>query len=292
MTGVILDGKAVAEGIRAEVAREVKIRVESGKSIPGLALVMVGENPFSDVYVRMKQNACEEAGIRSYAHKMPTKASQQEVEDLIKTINDDESVHGILVQLPLPSGLDEERVLNAIRIEKDIDGCNPLNTGRLAQNGREPLFVSCSPAGVMHLLHATLPSLDGLHAVVLGRSNILGLPVSLLLIRSNATVTVCHSLTKDLPSIVRQADILVTAVGQPEMVRRDWVKPGAVVIDAGINRIEDIEAKRRYRLVGDVAYDEVIEVAGAITPVPGGVGPMSIAMLLKNTLRAARLSDK
>jgi len=211
---------------------------------------------------------------------------------LVKELNADPKVHGILVQLPLPTGLDEERVLNAISIEKDVDGFHPLNIGRLAQKGREPLFIPCTPAGVMYLLDKVVPSLEGVNAVVLGRSNIVGMPVALLLVRANATVTICHSRTKDLPSVVRAADVLVAAVGRAEMVRGDWVKPGAVVIDVGVNRVEDASHPKGYRLVGDVAFEEVKEVAGAITPVPRGVGPMTIAMLLRNTLRAAKLSDK
>ena len=200
-------------------------------------------------------------------------------------------MHGILVQLPLPSGLDEEKVLLAVGIEKDVDGFHPINIGRLAQKGRDPLFVPATPSGVMFLLNKTLPNLEGLNAVVLGRSNIVGMPVALLLVRANATMTICHSRSKDLKDITRSADILVAAVGRTEMVRGDWVKPGAVVIDVGINRVEDASRPRGYRLVGDVAYDEVKEVASAITPVPGGVGPMTIAMLLRSTLKAAKLAD-
>ena len=292
MTAQILDGKAVAEQLRGEIASEVKARVDAGKSRPGLAAVIVGENPASQVYVRMKRKACEEVGIESFGYELPETTSQQEVEQLVKQLNDDPKVNGILVQLPLPSGLDEESVLAAISIEKDVDGFHPLNIGRLAQKGREPLFVPCTPYGVMYLLEKSMGKLEGVNAVVLGRSNIVGMPVALLLVRANATVTICHSRTKDLPSVVRQADVLVAAVGRPEMVRGDWVKPGAVVIDVGVNRVEDSGSKKGYKLVGDVAFDEVKEVAGVITPVPGGVGPMTIAMLLKNTLRSAVLSDK
>jgi methylenetetrahydrofolate dehydrogenase (NADP+) / methenyltetrahydrofolate cyclohydrolase len=291
MTADILDGVAVAEQIRAEVKRAVEERVAAGKPAPGLATVLVGENPASQVYVKSKHKACNEAGIRSFGYTLPSDASQQEVEDLVGRLNEDPEVHGILVQLPLPGGLDEERVLNHVRLEKDVDGFHPLNIGRLAQKGRDPLFIPCTPAGVMVLLERACPKLEGVNAVVLGRSNIVGMPVALLLVRANATVTVCHSRTRDLPEVVRQADILVAAVGRAEMVKRDWVKPGSVVIDVGINRIDDPSRPRGYRLAGDVAYDEVKEVAGAITPVPGGVGPMTIAMLLQNTLRAASLLD-
>lgn len=292
MTAQILDGTAIGEQIRAEVKAEVAARVAEGKPVPGLATVLVGENPASQTYVRSKQKACQEAGIQSFGFNLPATASQQEVEDLVAQLNADPKVNGILVQLPLPAGLDEESVLKAISIEKDVDGFHPLNIGRLAQKGREPLFVPCTPEGVMYLLEKTAPKIEGANAVVLGRSNIVGMPVALLLVRANATVTICHSRSKDLPGICRNADILVAAVGRPEMVRGDWVKPGAVVIDVGINRVEDASRPRGYRLVGDVAFDEVKEVAGAITPVPGGVGPLTIAMLLRNTLRARKLADR
>lgn len=290
MPANILDGAATAEKIRNQVAEEVSHRVAEGKPAPGLATVLVGENPASQVYVRSKHRACQQVGIQSFAYELPETATQKEVEDLVHTLNADPNVHGILVQLPLPSGLDEERVLGAISIEKDVDGFHPVNIGRLAQKGREPLFVPCTPAGCMVLLQSVLPDLNGVNAVVLGRSNIVGMPVALLLVRANATVTICHSRTRNLPEVCRNADVLVAAVGKPEMVRGDWIKPGAVVIDVGINRIEDLTRPRGYRLVGDVAFDEVSQVAGWITPVPGGVGPMTIAMLLQNTLRAARLA--
>lgn len=288
----LIHGNEIAEAIRAEVAEEVKAWVGMGKPAPGLATLIVGDNPASKVYVRSKHKACLEAGIQSYGYTLPESATQEEVENLVATLNDDAKVHGILVQLPLPSGLDEERVLARIRIEKDVDGFHPLNIGRLAQKGRDPLFIPCTPAGVMYLLEYTGVRLEGANAVVLGRSNIVGMPVALLLVRSNATVTICHSRSKDLAAICRGADILVAAVGKPEMVKGSWVKPGAVIIDVGVNRVEDASAAKGYRLVGDVAFDEVKEVAGWLTPVPGGVGPMTIAMLLKNTMRAARLSDK
>lgn len=292
MAAKLIEGSLVAEQIRAEVAQGVKGLVEAGKSIPGLATVLVGDNPASHAYVKSKQKACQEVGIQSFGYALPATATQDEVEELVARLNADPQVNGILVQLPLPSGLDEESVLKLIRIEKDVDGFHPLNIGRLAQKGREPLYVPCTPAGVMYLLEKNVPSLEGVNAVVLGRSNIVGMPVALLLVRANATVTICHSRSRDLPGIVRQADVLVAAVGKAEMVRGDWVKPGAVVIDVGINRVEDASRPRGYRLVGDVAFNEVKEVAGAITPVPGGVGPMTIAMLLRNTLRAAKLSDR
>ncbi|MHB8135650.1 MAG: bifunctional methylenetetrahydrofolate dehydrogenase/methenyltetrahydrofolate cyclohydrolase FolD [Anaerolineaceae bacterium] len=292
MTAELLDGKSIAEDIRSKVKIEVENRVKKGKSVPGLATLLVGENPASQVYVRSKHKACQEAGILSFGYDLPATASQEDVENLVKQLNQDPKIHGILVQLPLPSGLDEERVLNMISIEKDVDGFHPLNIGRLAQKGRDPLFIPCTPAGTMYLIEKVMPKIEGKNAVVLGRSNIVGMPVALLLVRANATVTICHSRTKNLPEVIRQADILVAAVGKPEMVKGDWVKPGAVVIDVGINRVDDPTQKRGYRLVGDVDFDEVKEVAGVITPVPGGVGPMTIAMLLTNTLRAAELADK
>ena len=291
MAATVIDGKQIAADLRQQVATEVTRLVEAGKPRPGLATVLVGDNPASQVYVRMKHKACAQVGIESLGFTLAADASQDEVETLVRNLNADPRVHGILVQLPLPSGLDEERVLNAISLEKDVDGFHPLNIGRLAQKGRDPLFVPCTPAGIMYLLERAGVQFEGAEAVVLGRSNIVGMPAALLLIRRNATVTVCHSRTRDLPAVTREADVLIAAVGRPEMVRGDWVKPGAVVIDVGVNRVEDATAKKGYRLVGDVAFEEVKEVAAAITPVPGGVGPMTIAMLLKNTLRAAKLAE-
>jgi methylenetetrahydrofolate dehydrogenase (NADP+)/methenyltetrahydrofolate cyclohydrolase len=290
MPAQILDGAAAAEKIRLQVAEEVARRTAQGQPAPGLATVLIGDNPASQVYVKSKHKACQQVGIQSFAHELPAETSQQEAEDLMRRLNADPQVNGILVQLPLPSGLDEERVLGAVSIEKDVDGFHPVNIGRLAQKGREPLFVPCTPAGCMVLIESVLPNLNGVNAVVLGRSNIVGMPVALLLVRANATVTICHSRTKNLKEVCRTADVLVAAVGRAEMVRGDWVKPGAVVVDVGINRVEDASRPRGYRLVGDVAYDEVKDVAGWITPVPGGVGPMTIAMLLQNTLRAARMA--
>jgi len=292
MTAEIIDGKAIAAELRAEVQKAVEARKAAGKAVPGLATVLVGDNPASHTYVRSKHKASDEAGIFSVGVELPATATQEEVEKVVADFNQDPRVHGILVQLPLPSHLDEEAVLKTISLNKDVDGFHPINIGRLAQKGREPAFVPCTPAGCIYMLEKTLPSLRGVNAVVLGRSNIVGMPVALLLVKADATVTICHSRSKDLPAIVRGADVLVAAVGRAEMVRGDWVKPGAVVIDVGINRIEDASKKTGYRMVGDVAFDEVKEVAGYITPVPGGVGPMTIAMLLKNTLHGAELADK
>ncbi len=290
MTAQIIDGVKIAEKVRNRVKEEVANWVAGGHSAPGLATVLVGENPASQVYVRSKQKACGEAGIQSFGFNLPASSSQEEVEALVRQLNADPKVNGILVQLPLPAGLDEERVLREIKIEKDVDGFHPLNIGRLAQKGRDPLFIPCTPYGCMVLLEEAGVKLSGAKAVVLGRSNIVGMPVALLLVRADATVTICHSRTKDLPAVVREADVLVAAIGKPEMVRGDWVKPGAVVIDVGINRVEDATRPKGYRLVGDVAFDEVKEVASWITPVPGGVGPMTIAMLLQNTLKGAKMA--
>jgi len=292
MTAKIIDGKAIAKELREQVAKDVDEMVAKGFQKPGLATVLVGENPASQVYVRMKQKACASAGIESFGYTLPADASQGEVENLVAELNADDRINGILVQLPLPSGLDEESVLNTISIEKDVDGFHPINIGRLAQKGRESLFVPCTPDGCIYLLDKMGVPLRGANAVVLGRSNIVGMPVALLLVKRDATVTICHSRTKDLPSVTRQADVLIAAVGQPEMVRKDWVKPGAVVIDVGTNRVDDPTSEKGYRLTGDVAFDEVKEVAGMISPSPGGVGPMTIAMLLRNTVRAAKLAHK
>jgi methylenetetrahydrofolate dehydrogenase (NADP+)/methenyltetrahydrofolate cyclohydrolase len=288
MTAKIIDGKAIADDLRKDIAKGVEELLAAGGPRPGLATVLVGENPASQTYVRMKQKACAEVGIESFGHTLSDDASQEEVEALVKKLNDDPSVHGILVQLPLPAGLDEEAILRAVSIEKDVDGFHPINMGRLAQKGREPLFVPCTPAGCIVLLKKAGAKLEGANAVVVGRSNIVGMPAALLLVKENATVTICHSRTQDLPAVCREADVLIAAIGRPEMIKGDWVKPGAYVIDVGVNRVDDPEAKRGYRLVGDVAFEEAKEVAGAITPVPGGVGPMTIAGLLNNTLRSAQ----
>ncbi len=288
MTAKIIDGKAIAEDLRKDIAKGVDALLKAGGSRPGLATVLVGDNPASETYVRMKQKACAEVGIESFGHTLPEGASQEEVEALVKKLNDDPNVHGILVQLPLPAGLDEEAILRAISIEKDVDGFHPINMGRLAQKGREPLFVPCTPAGCIILLKKAGAKLEGANAVVVGRSNIVGMPAALLLVKENATVTICHSRTQDLPGVCREADVLIAAIGRPQMIKGDWIKPGAYVIDVGTNRVDDPEAKRGYRLVGDVAFDEAKEVAGAITPSPGGVGPMTIAGLLNNTLRSAQ----
>ena len=288
MTAKIIDGKAIAAELREDVAKGVEELVASGGPRPGLATVLVGEDPASHTYVRMKRKASAKAGIESFHHELPADATQNEVEELVTKLNADANVHGILVQLPLPAGLDEEAVLRAISIEKDVDGFHPINIGRLAQKGRDPLFVPCTPAGTITLLKKAGAELEGARAVVVGRSNIVGMPAALLLVKENSTVTICHSRTQDLPGMCREADVLIAAIGRAEMIRGDWIKPGAYVIDVGVNRVDDDSQERGYKLVGDVAFDEAKEVAGAITPVPGGVGPMTIAGLLNNTLRSAQ----
>ncbi|NPV68014.1 MAG: bifunctional methylenetetrahydrofolate dehydrogenase/methenyltetrahydrofolate cyclohydrolase FolD [Anaerolineae bacterium] len=290
MSAQIIDGNVIAERMQAEIAAAVqKMKDEHGVT-PGLAAVLVGDNPASRQYVGMKRRRCAKVGIDSFGYELPATTTQEELHKLILELNADPKVHGILVQLPLPDHIDEEAILSAIQLEKDVDGFHPVNIGRLAMKGREPLFIPATPYGCMVLLDEVGVQVSGANAVVLGRSNIVGLPAAMLLLHRNATVTICHSRTRDLPAVVRTADILIAAVGRPEMVKADWVKPGAVVIDVGSNRIEDPAAEKGYRWVGDVAFDEVKEVAGAITPSPGGVGPMTITMLLKNTLRAAEMA--
>ncbi len=292
MTAQLIDGKAIAQQVRDGVAAEVMKRTAAGKTQPVLATVLVGDRPDSAAYVASKGKACQELGMGSVSEHLPADATQEQVEKLVKRLNADRAVSGILVQLPMPAHMDEERILSLISIEKDVDGFSPINIGRLAQKGREPLFVPCTPYGCIYLLEKAGVKIEGANAVVLGRSNIVGMPAALLLISRNATVTVCHSRTRDLPGVIRQADILIAAIGRTEMVRGDWIKPGAAVIDVGINSVPDATKKSGHRLVGDVNFNEAKEVAGFITPVPGGVGPMTIAMLMKNTLRAAELQDK
>jgi 5,10-methylene-tetrahydrofolate dehydrogenase/methenyl tetrahydrofolate cyclohydrolase len=350
MTAQVIDGTAIAAAIRQETAEAVA-KLKKGHGItPGLATVLVGENPASKAYVGSKQRACEELGMASIGHKLPANVTQEEVEKVVADLNADPNVHGILVQLPLPKHMDEEKVLSAISLEKDVDGFHPVNIGRLSMKGRNPLFVPCTPAGCVELLVRSGVEISGKEAVILGRSNIVGLPVSMLLLHRNATITICHSRTADLPATCRKADILIAAVGRAEMVKADWVKPGAAVIDVGINQVwvdhpadkeytcavtgetfiahrkdesdkggrrkigdycgacdkawlkgqpapdccakcgtdcEHVALFRKYKLVGDVDYEDVKQVAGHLTPVPGGVGPMTIAMLMHNTYRGA-----
>ncbi len=279
MVGRIIDGKAYAKELRNSLASEIKSNISLGKPRPGLAVVLVGDNPASRLYVNMKKRACKEVGIYSEEHRLPATVSQAELLDLIDNLNKDTNIHGILVQLPLPSGLDELEVIYRIAPHKDVDGFHPQNIGKLCIG--EDSFVPCTPAGIVYLLDQIGYDLAGKKAVVVGRSNIVGKPMAQLLLQRNATVTLCHSRTKDLAVECSQADVLVAAVGKPEMIKASWVKPNAVVIDVGINRVGN-------RTVGDVAFEEVSSVAGWITPVPGGVGPMTIAMLLKSTLQASQ----
>ncbi len=303
MTAQLIDGTAIAQKVRDEVKEKTAKRLAEGKSQPGLATVLVGDRIDSATYVSMKQKACAELGMTSFHHPVPADISQADLEKLIRELNADPKVNGILVQLPLPDHLDEERVLSLISIEKDVDGFSPINLGRLAQRGRVPLFVPCTPYGCIYLLKEAGVKIAGANAVVLGRSNIVGMPAALLLIKENATVTVVHSKTKDTPAVLRDADIVIAAIGRAEMVRGDWIKPGAAVIDVGINGIPKLNpdgspvisqktGKPMQKLVGDVNFEEAKEVAGFITPVPGGVGPMTIAMLMANTFRAAEIQDK
>lgn len=278
-----IDGKVAASVLRAQVATSVAAFTGRFGRAPGLATVLVGEDPASAVYIRSKNKATAEAGMESFHHQLPDTTSEAELLELVEQLNSDPRVDGILVQLPLPPQIDDARVIDAIAPDKDVDGFHALNAGRLA-TGLDAL-VPCTPLGCLKLLKAELGDLGGLTAVVIGRSNIVGKPMAMLLLAENVTVTIAHSRTRDLAEVVRKADIVVAAVGRAEMVKGTWIKPGATVIDVGINRIAAPDGKTR--LVGDVAYDEATEVAGAITPVPGGVGPMTIACLLRNTMVAA-----
>lgn len=279
-----IDGKAFAGGLRARVAAAVPAFAATAGRAPGLAVVLVGEDPASQVYVRNKGAATTEAGMASFEHRLPADTTQAELLALVAALNGDRAVDGILVQLPLPKQIDEAAVIAAIDPDKDVDGFHVVNAGRLAVGADG--FVACTPLGCLMLLKDTLGELSGLDAVVVGRSNIVGKPMAQLLLRESCTVTVAHSRTRDLADVVRRADIVVAAVGRPEMIRGDWIKPGATVVDVGINRVPAAEPGKT-RLVGDVAFAEAAEIAGAITPVPGGVGPMTIACLLRNTLVAA-----
>jgi 5,10-methylene-tetrahydrofolate dehydrogenase/methenyl tetrahydrofolate cyclohydrolase len=290
MTAKIIDGKEVAARVREELSQKVQEMKDKHGYQPGLATVLVGEDAASATYVRMKQRMCAQLGIKSIGHTMPATATQEEVEGLVRELNADPGVNGILVQLPLPKGLDEEAVLNSIDLEKDVDGFHPMNIGRLAMKGRDPLFIPCTPYGCMVLLDEAGAELSGAEAVVVGRSNIVGLPMAMLLQKANATVTICHSRTKDITAHLKRADIVIAAAGRAEMIKGEMLKPGSIVIDVGTNRVDDPSRERGYRLVGDVDFDSAVEVAGAITPSPGGVGPMTIAMLMQNTVRAAELA--
>eukprot|EP00948_MAST-09A_sp_MAST-9A-sp1_P001576 g1576.t1 len=282
----LIDGKAVAKSYRAYVKSQVQALVKAGHRAPCLAVVLVGERKDSQTYVRMKKKALKECEMGAVDRDFPDTISQEELVAEVRKLNADDSVDGILVQLPLPKHINEEAVLSEISLDKDVDGFHPLNIGKLCMRGRQPLFVPCTPKGCLELLRAYNVEISGKRAVVVGRSNIVGIPAAMLLMEANATVTICHSRTKDMPSIVKEADIVVAACGRTEMVKGEWLKPGCVVIDVGINSKEDKTRKRGYRLVGDVDFAEAKKVASQITPVPGGVGPMTIAMLLNNTLRS------
>lgn len=291
MAARIISGRDVAQAIRSEVAEEVAAMKEDSGRVPGLATVLVGSDPASQTYVRMKNRAADEVGIHSRQIDLEADISEDELLGWVEGLNADPEIHGILVQLPLPDQVREDRVLEAIHPAKDVDGFHPMNVGRL-NSGADDVLAPCTPRGIIELLLRSGNDPEGRHVVVVGRSNIVGRPMAALLLGrgrgGNATVTVAHSRTRNLDEVTRLGDILIVAVGRPEMIRADMVRPGAVVVDVGVNRVEDAEAERGYRLVGDVAFDEVKEVASAITPVPGGVGPMTIAMLLSNTLAAAR----
>ncbi len=282
-----IDGKMIAAEVRTDVAKSVATLKQSNGIVPGLAVVLVGEDPASQVYVRNKGKQTTEVGMRSIEHKLAADTPEADLLSLVETLNQDPEVHGILVQLPLPDHINEKLVIESILPEKDVDGFHPINVGRLSSG--EDCLVPCTPSGSIILLKSVKQDLTGLNAVIVGRSNIVGKPMAQLLLRENCTVTIAHSRTKDLPDVVRAADIVIAAVGRPEMIRGDWIKNGAIVIDVGINRVAGREPGKT-RLVGDVAYAEAAEVAGAITPVPGGVGPMTIACLLQNTLQAAKSS--
>ncbi len=281
----IIDGKAIAAQVREGVAKEVALMKSAHGFLPGLAVVLVGEDPASKVYVKNKGEQTKASGMNSWEHKLPAETSEAEVLAIVQKLNDDPAVNGILVQLPLPKHINAEKVLNTIHPDKDVDGFHPVNVGRLWVGERT--LVPCTPTGSVILAKSVQPNLSGLNAVVIGRSNIVGKPVSALLLRENCTVTIAHSKTRNIHNVVKGADLVIAAVGIPEMVRGDWIKPGAIVIDVGINRVPGEAGKTK--LVGDVNYEECARVASAITPVPGGVGPMTIACLLKNTVEAAKI---
>ncbi|KAJ9171845.1 hypothetical protein P3X46_015154 [Hevea brasiliensis] len=284
----IIDGTAIAQTIRSEIADDVRQLSEKYGKVPGLAVVILGNRKDSQSYVSMKRKACAEVGIKSFDIDLPEQISEAELISKVHELNANPDIHGILVQLPLPKHINEEKVLIEIHLEKDVDGFHPLNIGKLAMKGREPLFVPCTPKGCLELLSRSGITIKGKNAVVVGRSNIVGLPVSLLLLKADATVTIVHSRSDDQERIIRGADIIIAAAGQAMMIKGSWIKPGAAVIDVGTNAIDDPSKKSGYRLVGDVDYKEACKVAGWITPVPGGVGPMTVAMLLKNTLDSAK----
>ena len=287
MTAQLIDGRLIAKRIQDNIkASAVSWGSQTG-ALPGLGVVLVGDDAASAMYIRMKRRACERVGIHSEAEILPASATQEEVEGAVRRFNGSPQIHGILVQLPMPDHIDEEAVLNEISLDKDVDGIHPMNLGKLGMRGREPSFTPATPTGAMVLIAETGKTIEGARAVVIGRSNIVGLPVALMLTNANATVTICHSRTRNLPGLVGEADILVAAVGRPEFVKGDWIKPGAIVIDVGSNSVDDPDSEKGYRYVGDVEFEVAKDRAGFITKVPGGVGPMTITMLLQNTAKAA-----
>ena len=288
MPAKIIDGRAVARRLQSEIGSAVADFRDQTGTVPGLGVVLMGDDPASAMYVRMKRRACERVGIHSEAKILPGSSTQSEVEGAVRGFNDDPRIHGILVQLPMPAHIDEEAVLNQVSPAKDVDGIHPMNLGRLGMRGREPSFTPATPTGVIALIEETGEPIEGAQAAVIGRSNIVGLPVALMLANANATVTICHSRTRSLPEVVKRADIVVAAVGRAEFVKGDWLKPGAIVIDVGSNSVPDPQSEKGYRYLGDVEFEAAKAVASHITAVPGGVGPMTITMLLSNTLKAAQ----
>lgn len=290
MSAQIIDGRKVAARIQDGIREEVTAFKDKHGFVPGLAVLLVGEDPASAMYVRMKGRRCESVGMNSYTNTMPADSTQEEVIEAVRAYNNDPNIHGILIQLPLPDHIDEEAVLKEVSLAKDVDGFHPLNIGALAMKGRTPTFTPATPTGCMTLIAESGVDVSGKKAVVLGRSNIVGMPMALMLNNANATVTIVHSRTANAAEIIRKADILIAAIGMPEYVKADWVKPGAVVIDVGTNKIDAPDTKKGYKWVGDVDFDGAKEVAAAITIVPGGVGPLTIASLIQNTMKAARMS--
>lgn len=288
MTAQLIDGQEVAARLQSEIAEAATEFKQQYGYAPGLGVILVGDDPASEMYVRMKRRACKRVGIESVAHILSASTSQEEVLAAVKQLNQDPLVHGILIQLPLPEHIDEEAILSAVNLDKDVDGFHPINIGALAMKGRTPTFTPATPTGCMVLIEEAGIDPAGKVAVVLGRSNIVGLPMALMLMKANATVTICHSRTPDIAAYTRQADILVAAIGRPNYVHGDWIKPGGVVIDVGTNKIDDPLSEKGYRYVGDVDFEAAKYVADAITIVPGGVGPLTITMLLSNTLKAAK----
>jgi len=294
MPAQIIDGKKISEEIKQEIKLQAEALYNETGVIPGLAFILVGDNPASQVYVKMKGKACEELGFYSITLKLPAETTENELIEKINAFNSDPKIHGILVQLPLPSHIDEQKILQAINPVKDVDGFHPINVGKLVIG--LDTYPPCTPAGIQELLKRSGINPAGKHVVIVGRSNIVGKPIANILLQkkewANATVTICHNGTKDISYFTKQADILIAAMGKPEFIKGDMIKPGAIVIDVGVNRVEDPSSEKGYKLVGDVHFESAYEVAGAITPVPGGVGPMTIAMLMKNTLKAALVQVK